>query len=178
MATSDARSDSRKQSRSHSGLSPIDTLPAELVREIVLLVTEPDTQPRTMSLSHVSLVWWDVCLSCTSLFVKGNWGEWPVWLLELWCARANGRRLRVKLDQKGMHRLSDALHAEQGGRELYEKQTLLTLVDETRRSWSTLSAYCNPLHCLMAPHEHQQCGAFLLSNAPQLLTLIYCLLLG
>lgn len=86
-----------QQQQVHSGISTVGILPVELIREIILLSTEPNTQLRTIRLSHVSSVWRDICLSYTSLFTEGAWDEWPVWLLATWCERANGRALNVRL---------------------------------------------------------------------------------
>lgn len=169
-----ARSDSRQQ-QPHPSVSPIRTLPAELMREIILLSTRPYHQPRTISISHISSMWRDVCLSCTSLFVEGDWDEWPVWLLELWCARANGRQLNIQLHGEGMRRLMVALRTERESGGAFEGTGLLTLLNKTRSSWSTLITDCDtdPSGCGMDDSEHEKCGTFLLANTPQLVDLSY-----
>lgn len=172
MAALETCSDNREK-RSLSTVSPISTLPAELFREIILLSTRPDDQPRTISLSHISPVWRDICLSCKSLFSDADWDEWPIWLLAAWCERANGTPLNVKLGWKGMGRLSSALKAQTDGGEVIETLELLTLLSKTRSSWSTLSAQCSASSCTMTHHEHEQCGTFLLSDVPQLVALSY-----
>lgn len=174
MPTSDARSDHRTHSPSHSSPSPISTLPAELVREIILLSTSPYDQPQTMRLSHISSAWRDVSLSCTSLFVEADWEEWPVWLLELWCARANGRQLNVQLYWKGMNRISTTLRTEREGGELHGGVELLTLMRKTSELWSTLRTDCSDGgNCNMNHQEHEECGTFLLANLPELAALSY-----
>lgn len=175
MAALEVHSDDwDQQQQSHSSPSPIDTLPAELVREIILLSTSPDDQPRTIRLSHISSGWRDVCLSCTSLFVQADWEEWPVWLLQLWCTRANGRPLNVQLYWRGMRRIFTALREAREGGGPHEGVELLTLMRKTSELWSTLHADCGDGGtCNMNHQEHEECGTFLLANLPQLIVLSY-----
>lgn len=87
-------------------LSPIGGQPVELLREIFSYAIEDPANYRGITrIASVCGFWRAVVTGVSSFFVQANWDSWPPWLLERWCARANGRQLTIKLSAIGSTRL-------------------------------------------------------------------------
>ena len=82
-------------------LPPIEKLPPELIRDIVVHTIEG---PWDHHLSQVSKLWRDVVLGISALFTYADWDWWPIWLLDAWCSRAKAQLLTIRM-RRSLHRL-------------------------------------------------------------------------
>ncbi|KAF8311844.1 hypothetical protein DL93DRAFT_1364122 [Clavulina sp. PMI_390] len=78
-------------------LSPIDTLPPELLGEIFRFAVPPSRQSGVLGLTHVSKRWRAVACGCPWLFTEALWDKWSNELLQLWCSRAGESLLTIRI---------------------------------------------------------------------------------
>jgi len=100
---------SRERIAAEMSLCPVGALPPEVIREIVShTIVGTHAYRDIFRLSHVSRLWRDVVIGFSALFTEANWDEWPAWLVDTWCARADPHLLKVYLEHPARGMSSDA----------------------------------------------------------------------
>ncbi|KAF8308684.1 hypothetical protein DL93DRAFT_2170916 [Clavulina sp. PMI_390] len=78
-------------------VSPIDTVPPEILEKIIGFTTTPQSTKQTLHLTKISTLWRTVTSSLSHLFIEANWVSWHPSLVQLWCRRAEMQNLRIDL---------------------------------------------------------------------------------
>ncbi|KAF8302536.1 hypothetical protein DL93DRAFT_2090600, partial [Clavulina sp. PMI_390] len=91
--------------RLHQAAPPIETLPVELIPEIIHMVApSPMMRKEVLQLSHISSTWRDATISLPSLFVSPKWESWSPEFCAYWTSRAGSLGLQAFID--GGHQYS------------------------------------------------------------------------
>lgn len=94
----------RLRSRVSTALSPIQSLPPELLREI-LKEAHYASRPRgIIKTSQVCRDWRTVLHSIACLYRHADWNKWPAWMCLEWCQRATGQPLLLSLNDTGIQK--------------------------------------------------------------------------
>lgn len=117
--------------RVQCSLSPIGTLPPELLRDIIVHAAQPRDHRTILTMSSVCDLWRAAVFSERSLFSEANWDEWPAEQLTTWCCRTRGHPLTIRLGAKACRRL----FPESPG---YLVGPLKHILASTRSSWQSL----------------------------------------
>ncbi|KAF8311207.1 hypothetical protein DL93DRAFT_2083657, partial [Clavulina sp. PMI_390] len=84
-----------------SCISPIGSLPDEIIQSIIELAIEsPSQTPQVMALSHVCRKWRRLVLDASSLFVAPDWLCWPSELRDIWVSRSGKHLLEARISEK------------------------------------------------------------------------------
>ncbi|KAF8311206.1 hypothetical protein DL93DRAFT_1509852 [Clavulina sp. PMI_390] len=122
-------------------ITPIDSLPAELIQHIVNFVVESPRHARQITtISHVSRTWRSAVFGMPKLFASPDWLYWPNDFRAEWIARAGQHHLEAWLIETGY--TPEATFRLQTG-----SAALLSLAARL----STLRLHINELHTI--PHE-------------------------
>lgn len=131
------------------------SLPAELWREIFLLITEPDDRTTTLRLSSVCSYWRSIVMEESRLFSFANWDDWPSWLLKDWCSRSHGHPLTIILSPSALRRLCTRRHSVQ--------TDIGVVLFSMRSAWTFL--HLDLSECV-EPHELRKINEFLVAASP------------
>lgn len=112
--------------RVQNSLSPIAALPIELLTDILTRL-EPREHKAILTLASVCDLWRDVMHNARLLWSDADWNAWPLELLEVWCSRARGYPMTVRL-------------AEDGVNAIYSSPGFTHLLQSTKRDWNVLES--------------------------------------
>lgn len=113
-------------SRLTSSITPIGSLPTELLLAILCFAVKPSEQKRIVDLMRVCRLWRDVIYSEQRLFSEADWEQWSAKDIRNWCLRAGETPLVVRL-------LSSHLKNYR-----YHGQDMRSVIQSTKSSWSAL----------------------------------------
>lgn len=95
----------RLRSRVSTALSPVQSLPPEILHQILREAHDPEEERDLIWTSHVCKDWRAVLHSIADLYVRPDWNNWPAWLCREWCQRAVGQPLLLDLSGAGLERV-------------------------------------------------------------------------